>query len=44
MKDKAVLSSRLAMHRLEPVEHPLDAVAGPVTLPVCFLWNAAAFA
>ncbi len=32
-----------AAYLLEPVEHPLDAVALPVTPPVCFLWNAVTF-
>ncbi|KXV29543.1 hypothetical protein AD938_01800 [Gluconobacter japonicus] len=38
-----VVADRNAAHLLEVVEDPLDAVAVPVTLSVCFLWNTAAF-
>lgn len=39
-----VVARRDTAHLLEFVEHPLDAVAVPVTPPVCFLWSTAAFA
>lgn len=38
-----VVAGRDTAHLLEGVEHPLDAVAVPVTPPVCFLRNAVAF-
>lgn len=41
---RLVVSGCDAAHLLEVVEHPLDAVAVPVTPPVCFLWSTAAFA